>query len=249
MNTWLKYAAVFVLAFISGAFSLYLINHKETDRLADVYNEIQVPNGEKSMVALYDGTKVWLNSGTTLKYPATFSSQNRSVFVEGEAYFDVAKDETKPFVVHAGEMEIKVFGTKFNVYSYPADKLLHATLEEGQVSVSIAGSNQNFKLEPGEQFSFSKNPKTSSLVKVDTGLYTSWKENILKVEDAALFEVLKKMERWYGVKFIIDENLDTSDRYTLSIKTESLREILKVLSLTTDMKYEIENDVVKISKP
>ncbi len=243
---WLKYAAVIVLAFISGAFSLYLINQKEPVLLSNVYNEIQAPDGEKSMVTLYDGTKVWLNSGTTLKYPANFNSQSRDVLVEGEAYFDVSKDELKPFIVHAGQMEVKVHGTRFNIYSYLSDDMLVATLEEGQVSVSISGSAKSFKIQPGEQFGFSKSSRTAKLVKVDTELYTSWKENILKVEDASLAEVLKKMERWYGVKFVIDENLDTSERYTLSIKTESLREMLNILSLTTQMNYEIENDVVRI---
>lgn len=249
VKTVLKYAAVFILAFIAGALSLYLLEQKPSAELANVYNEIQVPNGEKSNITLYDGTKVWLNSGTRFRYPATFSGHKRNVFVEGEAYFEVAKDKANPFIVNSGNMEVTVTGTRFNVYSYPDEDLFSATLEEGSVNVGMKSSEKSYKLNPGEQFKYLKSTNTAHLLKVDTRLYSSWKENILRFENAPLAEILKKMERWYDVKFVIDENLNTSERYTTSIKTESLREMLKVLSLTTEMKYEINENIVKISKP
>lgn len=249
VKTAVKYAAVFILAFIAGAISLYFWEQKPYNQLAEVYNEIQVPNGEKSNITLYDGTKVWLNSGTIFKYPAVFNGNKRNVFVDGEAYFEVAKDKANPFIVSSGSMEVKVTGTKFNVYSYPGEDMISATLEEGSVSIAMKGSEKSYKLNPGEQFKFVKSTNTAHLLKVDTRLYTSWRDNILKFENAPLSEILKKMERWYDVKFVIDENLDTSERYTTSIKTESLREMLRVLSLTTEMKYEINENIVKISKP
>ncbi len=244
----LKYAAVFIFAFLIGALSLYFTGQKQINQLSEEYNEILVPNGEKSVVTLYDGTKVWLNSGTTFKYPVVFNGRQRNVFVEGEAYFEVAKDERKPFNVHAGAIDVLVLGTKFNVYSYPEDDIF-ITLEEGSVNIFLSGLNKKFELSPGEQFEFSKQSKTPKLFKVDTELYTSWKENILRFENAPLSEILKKMERWYDVKIVVDENLDISERYTTTIKTESLREMLQVLSLTSDMKYEINETIVKISKP
>lgn len=249
LHSFLKYAAVFVFAFLIGAGALYFIGQKQISQLSEVYNEIKVPNGEKSTITLYDGTKVWLNSGTTFKYPVAFNARQRNVFVEGEAYFEVAKNKKKPFIVHAGEIEVLVLGTKFNVYSYPDDDLLYTTLEEGSVNILLSGLNKKFKLSPGEQFEFSKQSKTPKLFKVDTELYTSWKENILRFENVPLSEILKKMERWYDVKIMVDGNLDTSERYTTTIKTESLREMLQVLSLTSDMKYEINEDIVEISKP
>lgn len=245
----LKYAAVFILAFLAGALTLYFIGQKQINQLSEAYNEIQVPYGEKSTITLYDGTKVWLNSGTSLKYPVAFSSNQRNVFIEGEAYFEVAKDKKKPFVVHSGVMDVLVLGTKFNVYSYPEDDLLCTTLEEGSVNVSLPGTDKKFTLKPGEQFEYSKSKKSPQLFKVDTRLFTTWKENILRFENAPLFEILKKMERWYNVKFIIDEKINTSERYTTTIKTESLSEILKVLSLTSEMKYQINENIVKISRP
>lgn len=248
INSLLKYAAIVFLSFVTGAFSLYLISQKHQSPLADVYNEIKVPNGEKSMISLYDGTKVWLNSGTTLKYPVAFSSDHRSVFVEGEAYFEVAKTDKSPFIVHAGQMEIRVFGTKFNVYSYPSDDLLYTTLEEGRVSVSVAGLKEKFSLEPGDQFGFSRSSKTTKLEKVNTSLYTCWKENLLRIENASFSELLKRMERWYGVKIDVEQIEVFKKRYNMTIKTESLREILQLISLTTPVKYEIEGDKVFITK-
>jgi len=249
IRLWLKYAAVFAIAFLAGSLSLYFIGQKQLNHLSEVYNEIQIPNGEKSSITLYDGTKVWLNSGTTFKYPVAFNGGKRNVFIEGEAYFEVAKNKKKPFVIHTGEMDILVLGTKFNVYAYPEDDMLYTTLEEGSVNISLPAIDKKFNLKPGEQFEYSKSAKLPQLINVDTRLYTSWKENILRFENASLAEVFKKMERWYDVKIIVDKNLDTSERYTITIKTESLREMLKVLSLTTNMKYEIKEDMVKISKP
>ncbi|MDX9881546.1 MAG: DUF4974 domain-containing protein [Prolixibacteraceae bacterium] len=245
----LKYAAVFLLAFLLGALTLYYVGQKQNGPFAGMYNEIQVPNGEKSTVTLYDGTKVWLNSGTTFRYPVSFTGKQRNVFIDGEAYFDVAKNMKQPFVVHAGEINVEVLGTRFNVYSYSDDDLFYTTLEEGAVNISTTGSGKKFRLSPGEQFGFSKQTKTTKLYKVDTGLYTSWKENILRFDNAPLSEILKKMERWYDVRIVVADGLDTGERYTTTIKTESLREMLKVLSLTTNMNYEINEDMVRISKP
>ncbi len=246
----LKYAAVFLVAFLTGALCLYFIGQKQFSQLSGVYNEIHVPNGEKSNITLYDGTKVWLNSGTTFKYPVAFSKGERDVFVEGEAFFEVAKDRKKPFIVHAGEVNVRVLGTRFNVYCYPEEDILHTTLEKGAVDIFLrSGPNKKFSLKPGEQFEYSKSAKAPHLFKVNTRLYTSWKENILRFENAPLSEIFKKMERWYDVKFVVDKNLDVSECYTTSIKTESLREMLEVLSLTTDMKYEINENIVRINKP
>ena len=248
-RTAIRYAAVFIIAFITGAISLYFWEQKPSNNLAEVYNEIKVPNGEKSTLYLYDGTKIWLNSGTRFRYPVAFSKDKRNVFVDGEAYFEVAKDKNRPFIVHAKEMNIKVLGTRFNVYSYSDDESSSTTLEEGSIDVVVAGTGKKVRLQPGEQLKYSKTSGKETVSKVDTRLYTSWRENILRFENAPLSEILKKMERWYDVKIVVDKNLDTNERYTTAIKTESLREMLNVLSLTTEMKYEIDENIVKISKP
>ena len=245
---WLKYAAIFLLAFITGAVSISFFKQNNSNLYTDVYNEIHVPNGEKSQITLYDGTQVWLNSGTTLRYPVVFNGGERNVYIDGEAFFDVAKDKKNPFFVNASDMKVKVLGTRFNVYAYHEEQILHTTLEEGLVDISISGSNKIISLNPGDQIAFAKDSRTYELQQVDTDLYTSWKENMLRFENSELGEILKKMERWYDVKMKIDQRMDTSERYTFTIHTESLREMLEALSITSNINYEIENEIVRITK-
>ena len=246
--SFMKYAAIFILAFVLGSLSLYFINRNQNSELSSLYNTIEVTNGERSQVTLYDGTKVWLNSGTKFRYPVKFSRLTRDVSLTGEAYFDVAKDSDHPFVVKAGQLEVKVLGTRFDVYAYPDDNEFSATLEEGSVNAVNTKSGIGLKLKPGEQVTLDCSTNSLNKIKVNTELYTSWKENMLKFEDAPFEEVVKKMERWYDVKITVDPAINTKERYTMTIKTESLREMLKLVSKTTKMNYEIKENKVSLKK-
>lgn len=245
----LKYAAVFILAFMLGSLSLYFINRSERAELSSLYNTIDVPYGERSQITLYDGTKVWLNSGTKFRYPVAFSKETRDVFIEGEAYFDVAKDAERPFVVRAGQLKIQVLGTRFNVCAYANDNEVATTLDEGSVNAMNTANSKGVKLNPGEQVILNCKTNELKLQQVKTELFTCWKENLLKYENAPFEEVIKKMERWYDVKIIVDPAINTKERYTMTIKTESLREMLHLVSRTTKLKFEIKEDTVLIKKP
>jgi len=245
----MRYAAVFVLAFLAGAFALTLISQNQETPLYHSYNEIQVPNGEKSTVTLYDGTRVWLNSGTTLKYPVAFQPKERKVYVDGEAYFDVSAKEDQSFIIQADQLQIKVLGTRFNVCAYHTDDKFFVTLEEGSVQTSSVVNGAELILSPGDQAIFSRETNQIAQMKVDTDLYSSWKEDLLRFQDAPFKEVIKKMERWYDVNITLDGSIDTEETYTMTIKTESLREMLTVLSKTTPMKYEITGKKVRIARP
>lgn len=245
----LKYAAVFILAFLLGSLSLYYINRTQNAELSSLYNTIEVPNGERSQILLYDGTKVWLNSGTKLKYPVAFSRNTRDVFIEGEAFFDVAKDKKHPFVVNAGMLKVEVLGTRFNVCAYAEDGEFFTTLEEGSVNAINTANGKQVVLKPGEQVILNRETNGLKNQKVNTDLYTSWKENLLRFDDAPFEEVIKKMERWYGVKITVDPAIDTRERYTMTVKTESLREMLQLVSRTTKINYEISENTVLIKKP
>ena len=244
----LKYAAVFILAFVLGSLSLYYINRSQNEQLSSIYNTIEVPNGEKSQILLYDGTRVWLNSGTKFKYPVAFSRNTRDVYIEGEAFFDVAKDKNHPFIVNAGQLKVKVLGTRFNVCAYPDDGEYLTTLEEGSVNASNNNGEQ-VTLKPSEQVVMNCKTEELKYQKVNTDLYTSWKENLLKFDDATFDEVIKKMERWYDIKIIVDPSVNTKERFTMTIKTESLREMLALVSKTTKINYEIKVNSVLIKKP
>lgn len=245
----MRYAAVFILAFLTGAFALYLVSQNQETPFYRAYNEIQVPNGEKSIITLYDGTRVWLNSGTTFRYPVAFQPKERKVYVDGEAYFDVSKKKDQPFIIQADQLKIKVLGTRFDVCAYHTDEEFFVTLEEGSVHTSSDVNGAELVLSPGDQAVFSR--KTNRLIqtKVDTDLYSSWKEDLLRFQDAPFKEVIKKMERWYDVNITLDGSIDPEETYTMTIKTESLREMLNVLSKTTPMKYAINGKKVLIARP
>jgi transmembrane sensor len=244
-----RYAAVFILAFLAGAIAVYFAGRSGESRLYETYNEIQVPNGEKSMITLYDGTRIWLNSGTTFKYPVAFRAKERKVYLNGEAYFDVSGRKEQPFIIQADQLKIKVLGTRFDVCAYHTEDEFFVTLEEGSVYTSSDVDGKELVLSPGDQAVFSRKTNQFAQIKVDTGLYSSWKEDLLRFQDAPFKEVIKKMERWYDVNITLDGSINTEETYTMAIKTESLREILNVLSKTTPIKYEINGKKVRIARP
>lgn len=248
-RTELKYVAVFILAFIMGASCLYFLQQNQAGLLLNAFNEVQVPEGEKSMITLYDGSKVWLNSGTTFRYPATFSKHERKVFVDGEAFFVVAKNTEQPFVVNANQLDIRVLGTRFNVCAYHDELEFQVTLEEGSVHTKATSAKNWTILTPGEQATYNRNTNQIRKATVDPELYSSWKENLLHFEDAPFKDVIKKMEHWYGVQIILDKSINPEEAYTMTIKTESLREMLNLLAKTTQIKYEIKENKVLITKP
>jgi len=250
MVSWFtRYAAVFVIAFLLGGLTLHLVSKNRGTNYHEIFNEVKVPKGERSVLYLYDGTKVWLNSGTTLKYPVTFNTEERKVYVDGEAFFDVAKRKHQPFIVRCGRLDVKVFGTRFNVCAYRDDDQFYVTLEEGSVKAVDNRGQAGISLIPGEQAAFYRKTSHFTREKVDPELYSSWKENLLRFEDASFAEVIKKMERWYDVQITLDPSINAKEHYTMTIKTESLREMLNLLKKTTDMNYEIKEDKVLITKP
>src|SRR5665647_364810 len=234
-------AAMFVAALFIGLFF-----HKDIKSATNQFVTIQSPRGEKAKVILADGTVVWLNSGSQLTYSNEFDGDIRLVSLSGEGYFDVKKDLKRPFIVRTQNADVKVFGTRFNVCSYPDEQQTEATLEEGKIGVYIAGKPNPVAVNPGQRMVFDKLSGEISLKQVDTDLYTSWKENKLKFDNALFGDVVKKLERWYDIKIILDKDLILSERYTMTLKTESLREVLKRLQITTPMSYKIEEDKVFI---
>jgi len=167
-----------------------------------VYNELRVPYGKTFNIFLSDGTKVFLNSGTSLKYPVNFGkSKNREVFLVGEAYFEVSKDAIHPFIVNANQMNIKVLGTKFNVSSYTDDSEINTVLVEGSVSLSNDSSpKEESMLKPGFKGSWDKTQSKIVLEKVDTRIYTEWMNGDVIFRNATFEEMTKKLERNYNVK-------------------------------------------------
>jgi ferric-dicitrate binding protein FerR (iron transport regulator) len=243
LHIYYRVAAILILPLIiAGALFWNNPNPSTT-----TYSELTAPKGSRVQFILPDGSTGHLNSGSTIRYASDFNT-NRGVELSGEGYFNVKKNQRSPFVIETKHANIKVHGTSFDVCAYDADDKITTTLESGSVEIINKKTAASTFLEPGQQNQFDKNSGKMGNFEVDTKLYTSWKDDLLRFNNAPFGEVVKKMERWYGVKIILDESLQDSENYTMAIKTESLRETLQLLQFTTPMAYTIENDMVYIKK-
>ena len=193
------------------------------------FNKIETPRGGQYKVLLPDGTAVWLNAASSLKYPASFGQlKERRVMLFGEAYFEVAHNKQKPFVVEAGGQEIKVLGTHFNVNAYADEPQKRTTLLQGSVQVSNGG--RILLLHPGEQSQFSSHSFTSGSADIQTA--TGWKNGRLAFSRTDIRQVLREIARWYDIEI---EYSGAEPNYTISgevPRQAKLSEILKILSLS-----------------
>jgi len=246
-------AATWLFLALALSAIIFLIVHDRNARenfsevLAVATEEVESSSGQIVLKVLPDGTKVWLNSKSKLKYPPVFEDI-RAVELEGEAFFDVVEDPQRPFIVKAGELTIRVLGTAFNVKSYPGDPYIATTLVRGKVSVAHdAPSDQvedNLELKPNEQAIFSHASELLTRSQVNASKYTSWTDGKLVFEDAPVSEVLNSLERWYGVNIHVKDDGAMSCALTARIDKEPLRETLELLKSITGVNYRISgNDV------
>jgi len=207
----------------------------------DSFNTLSTPTGGQYNIVLADGTKVYLNTVSSIKYPTQFNGDQRVVELEGEAYFEVAKNKNKPFIVKSGNQSIEVLGTHFNVHAYNNESVLKTTLLEGSVAVSY--KNQKSILKPGQQSSVSDNFAKIKIKEVDTEAAIAWKNGRFKFDNADLKTVMKQLERWYGIK--VEYRGDVSDvRFNGgTFMNKNLSEVLKVLELS-NIKFKVEGKTI-----
>jgi len=201
------------------------------------YNTLVTPKSKVFIVILADGTKVWLNASSAIKYPTQFASEIRNVYLSGEAYFEVAKDASKPFIVSTKDMTIQALGTSFNVMAYPNDNVVETTLVHGGVSVKT--SNNNLILEPGNQARFNK--KTENLQKrpINVELYTSWKDGKYIFDYEDLETVMTKISRWYNVNVYCSNKDAKKIHFSGTLfKYNTIRQTLHIIELTTNVKMD-----------
>lgn len=217
------------------------------------YNTLTIPYGKRFDIILSDGTHVFLNSGSSIKYPIKFIPGNlRKVFLEGEAFFDVTKDEKHPFLIEAQSLDVKVLGTKFNVTTYPGDSETEVVLVEGSVSLSSSENKsdgeQNVILKPGFKGTFDNVEQTISTQNVNTSIYTSWVEGIIVFRNVPFEDIIKKLERQYNVT-IINNNRDLAKEAfnaSFEIDRETIDEVLHYFNKVHQIKYKIINNKVII---
>jgi transmembrane sensor len=233
-----KYAAAIFITLLIARFvipsSFFLPSNKS-------WLEINTPSGQTAEMMLPDGTKVWMNAHTQIKYPADFTTSHREISISGEAYFEVKHDAESPFTVRTENYNIKVLGTSFNVSDYPNDKFSETTLVEGKI-VLLSKENKIIKtLIPGELFAYNSTDNTFKVSQVSTNYYTSWKDGYLIFDSETLESIAVKLERIYAVKINIPESKIRNLSFSGTIlKNKTLDQILRIIELTAPINVSID---------
>ncbi|CAM3577861.1 FecR family protein [Flavobacterium chungbukense] len=228
-----------------------LVYEKEAGSDQLVYNTLKIPYGKKFRLELSDGTMVHLNSGTTLRYPVKFiAGENRQVFLDGEAFFDVAKDKKHPFIVNADELNVRVLGTHFNVSNYPEDALTDVVLVEGSVGMYRSNeefdANKNTILKPGYRGSFNKENASIFTKPVITEIYTSWINGGLTFRNMTFKNIITKLERRYNVTIINKNEKLANEKFNASFKEESIDNVMSYFNEIHGINYTIKNNQILI---
>lgn len=271
---WLKIgrvAAIFIIAFLLGGLVFSRLDYFNTSSSVNKFSEIVVPRGAKAHFILQDGTVVTLNAGSKLRYNASFGVEDRVVELEGEAYFKVAKDKARPFIVKTSFLSVRALGTEFNVKAYPGDRTIETTLVEGSVKVNKLEDNEEVILSPNQKLTFYKegsvknkdvekttepdpetkfsvqeSNKATKLVKEDVKVepLISWKDNRWFIEKQNLSKLAIELERKFDVEIEFKSERLKDFRFTGTLLDEPLEQVLKVMSITAPLNYEINGKKV-----
>ncbi|MBX2901317.1 MAG: DUF4974 domain-containing protein [Cyclobacteriaceae bacterium] len=229
---------------------VYFLFQDRSAPFLDATTQLTTQKGQRSLITLQDGTRVWLNADSQLKYPKNFEGQpQRQVYLQGEAFFDVTENANQPFVVVTSDLEVKVLGTTFNVRSYEKDSHIETTLIQGKVSIESKSEqgHEKITLSPHQTAVFEKTSKKLMLQnQVSTERYTSWREGKLIFEDESLADIVRALERWYNVKIRIENSATVGCRYSAKIDNKTLEEVLELFKAAESIDYEIQGTEVII---
>jgi ferric-dicitrate binding protein FerR (iron transport regulator) len=249
---WTGFAAAVSLMFLASILLLSTQNHHEAVSLVPELVFREAPAGVKKKVELPDGTMVYLNAGSRITFPEQFEATRRKVTLEGEAYFEVTEDPSRPFTVTANDMRVTVLGTTFNFSSYPGESRSAVSLTSGKVKVSslFNAQYQTLELEPGEEAVYDR--KNSEIIQqpFNRHLITGWKDGILIFEQEDLNQIVQRLERWYGVAIQIeglDEHEKVNWRYSGEFEKESLENVLQGISYVKQFEFTISGSQVNLN--
>ncbi len=218
---------------------------KKTDEIQ--YNIIEIPRGGEYQLNLADGSKVWLNSETTIRFPVNFTQDVREIYLEGEAFFEVTRDEKKPFIVSTTRMKINVVGTAFNIKAYNNEKQTATTLVNGKVKIHDSHTGKQFSLLPNQQAVTSN--EGTAIIPVNIEQFTAWKNGRILFEENSLAEILNDISRWYDIDIVYDDPQIQKLRYSIDMKRyDQFKDILDLLELTQRIKFTIDEKTVTIKK-
>lgn len=213
------------------------------------YHTLVIPSGKTYCILLSDGTKVWLNASSQLRYPKSFTNQTRDVYLTGEAFFDVTHSDKK-FIVHKDDIEVKVYGTAFNVCGYEHGKTF-VTLVRGKVGIKIPENNQEVMLNPNEMAEYNHNTKHCEIAKVDAKECEMWKEGYFYFNNKTLESIMAPVIAWYDIKDVQYERRELKEvRISGSIRSDkTLKEVMDLLRSTGLFKFRIVNNIIYIESP
>ena len=242
IKQWYKVAVILVLTCCSGYLLNQFLGSKET---VEVIKET-VPTliaktthtGEKLNFKLPDGSTVWLNSGSELTFPEEFDSLERKVILLGEGYFEVKKDSLRPFRVVSGNLETEALGTSFNVNFFDPEKIL-VSLLSGSVRIQSKTADSSYILNPGQQLQFIPMEKAFKISKVTSETAIGWKDGLLSFKNAGFNEVIKSLERWYGVNIQVTGKPSKTWKLSGKYKNQNLDLVLDRMSFVENFNYEI----------
>jgi transmembrane sensor len=245
LNTFIKVAAAVVIGLFIGIYITSIKTNKEP-----VYYAAYSPRGSVSEMVLPDGSIIFLNSDSRIKYSIDGEKGVREVFLNGEAWFEVENNKEKPFVVHTPFYDVNVTGTQFNVKAYETDNKVTTTLEEGEVIIHSTKNirlAENITLKPGEQVAFDKSSKELTIKMVNTKWFTSWKDNKLIFVNMNMKELIILLERKYGVDIEVKNKAILDLHFDGTIKNETIIEILDIIKKTLAINYKIVGQKIEIT--
>ncbi|MGV8090510.1 MAG: FecR family protein [Mangrovibacterium sp.] len=248
----LQIAAIVVVTFLAG----FLIQEYLPEKTE--YTTVKVPYGARSEVELPDGSRIWINSGSSLKYPAKPDNKEVFIYLNGEAFFDIVKNEKRKLNVQTSTINVQVLGTAFNVKSYD-DDLVETTLVRGRIFITgkvgnktiepvYLRTNQQVRLIKGETGRNYSESALQILEEVDIEPVTCWKDNRMIFKSESFSELARKMERWYNVRIIIEDEGLKGSTYTGVFEKETIEQAMNALSLSLPFTYRIEKNEIHVIK-
>lgn len=238
LRSTLRYAAAAVAVMVLAAGLTYLFRDK-----AEEWVVASATHGQVREMLLPDGTKVWLNQSSVLKYPRTFEGKERHVYLDGEAYFEVARNHEKPFTVNSSDMDVRVLGTSFNIKCRPDNSFAETTLIEGEVEVRDKSDKGRITLSPGQKAVLNRVTGRMQVKQVDPKMEIVWHNDLIPFKKSSIFQIAAVLERFYGVKIILSPDVDSTNTYSGVLKRkDNIESVLNSLRNSIPFNYKKVDD-------
>ena len=242
----MKYVAVFILLLGIGGIIYHQVDNNAVFQFQDEI--VQTSMSSVKEILLPDSTRVWLNQSAIIRYPESFQADTREVFLEGEAYFEVSKDKTKPFIVHTDALQVKVLGTSFNLKCQEGSNIAEASLIEGTVEVKSKNSGGQIVLSPGQKAELDQVTGQLQVKQVNTKLDAVWHNGLIPFEQANLHDIAKTLERFYDVEIVLAPNIDSCTYSGVIHRREGIDSVLNSLKNSIPISYEINRSKIYINR-